>query len=59
MCKESDGELAGISLAAWQELKDDTVVVSVVCPYITLTDFEKNTIRKSPKDDGGQQDATG
>jgi len=51
--------LAGISLAARQELKDDAIVVSVVYPYITLTNFEKNTIRESPTDNGGQHDATG
>jgi short-subunit dehydrogenase len=51
--------LAGISLAARQELKDDAIVVSVVYPYITLTDFEKNTIRESPVEDSVQEDATG
>jgi len=51
--------LAGISLAARQEVKDDGIVVSVVYPYITLTDFEKNTIRESPKGDWEQEDATG
>ena len=51
--------IAGISLAARQELKNDAIVVSVVYPYITITDFGKNTIRESPADDGGQQDAPG
>ncbi|MCJ7794365.1 MAG: SDR family oxidoreductase [Methanoregulaceae archaeon] len=51
--------LSGISMAARQEVKDDGIVVSVVYPYITLTDFEKNTIRESPKDNGGQEGATG
>lgn len=37
--------LAHISLTAREELKDDNIVVSVVYPYITLTDFEKNTIK--------------
>jgi short-subunit dehydrogenase len=37
--------LAGISLTANEELKEDKIVVSVVYPYITLTDFEKNTIK--------------
>lgn len=37
--------LVGISLAAREELKGDNITVSVVYPYITLTDFEKNTIR--------------
>ncbi len=40
--------LAGISLAARQELEKDKIVVSVVYPYITLTDFERNTIRAIP-----------
>jgi short-subunit dehydrogenase len=51
--------LAGISMAARQELMDDGIVVSVVYPYITVTDFEKNTIRESPKDDWEQEDSTG
>ncbi len=37
--------LAQISLTARMELKKDNIVVSVVYPYITLTDFEKNTIK--------------
>ena len=45
--------LAGISMAARQELKDDAIVVSVVYPYITATDFEKNTIRESPQGQWG------
>jgi len=40
--------LAGISLAARQELQGDGIVVSVAFPYITLTNFEKNTIRAVP-----------
>jgi short-subunit dehydrogenase len=51
--------LAAVSLAARQELKDDAIVVSVMYPYITLTDFEKNTIRESPKVDWNQEEATG
>ena len=51
--------LAGISMAARQEVMDDGIVVSVVYPYITLTDFEKNTIRESPKDEGEPEGATG
>jgi len=39
--------LAIISLTAREELKDDHIVVSVVYPYITRTDFEKNTIKDS------------
>ncbi len=37
--------LAQISLTAREELKDDNIAVSVVYPYITLTNFEKNTIK--------------
>jgi short-subunit dehydrogenase len=37
--------LAGISLTAREELKKDNIVVSVVYPYVTLTNFEKNTIK--------------
>jgi short-subunit dehydrogenase len=37
--------LANISLTAREELKKDNIVVSVVYPYMTLTNFEKNTIK--------------
>jgi len=37
--------LANLSLTAREELKQDGIVVSVVYPYVTLTDFEKNTIK--------------
>jgi short-subunit dehydrogenase len=37
--------LASISLTAREELKPDGIVVSVAYPYMTLTDFEKNTIK--------------
>jgi len=37
--------LADISLTAREELKTDNIVVCVVYPYVTLTDFEKNTIK--------------
>ena len=40
--------LAAISLAARQELQNDGIVVGVVYPYITLTDFETRTIRAIP-----------
>ncbi len=40
--------LAAISLAARQELARDHIAVSVIYPYITATDFEKNTIRAIP-----------
>ena len=39
--------LANISLTAREELKDDNIAVSVVYPYITATDFERNTIKDS------------
>lgn len=38
--------IVGISLTAREELKDDKISVSVVYPYITETDFEKNTIKE-------------
>jgi short-subunit dehydrogenase len=37
--------LVGISLTAREELKNDKINVGVVYPYITLTDFEKNTLK--------------
>jgi short-subunit dehydrogenase len=37
--------LANVSLTAREELKKNSIVVSVVYPYVTLTDFEKNTIK--------------
>jgi short-subunit dehydrogenase len=40
--------LAVLSLTAREELKTDNIVVSVVYPYITLTNFERNTIREVP-----------
>jgi short-subunit dehydrogenase len=46
--------LANISLTAREELKKDNIVVSVVYPYITLTDFEKNTIKDAIPEGGGQ-----
>jgi short-subunit dehydrogenase len=49
--------LVGLSLTAREELRDDGIVVSVVYPYATLTDFEANTIKASeeeePEQDGG------
>ncbi len=48
--------LAHLSLTAREELKADHINVSVVYPYITLTDFEKNTIKEPALDyhDEGQ-----
>ncbi len=40
--------LAVVSLTAREELKPDNIAVSVVYPYITLTNFERNTIRDVP-----------
>ena len=40
--------LATLSLTAREELKNDNITVSVVYPYITLTNFERNTIRDIP-----------
>lgn len=48
--------LADISLTAREELKSDNIVVSVLYPYMTLTDFEKNTIKdtqETPGEEGG------
>jgi short-subunit dehydrogenase len=47
--------LAGFSLAARQELEKDKIMVSVVYPYITLTEFEKNTIRAIPVPEDEQE----
>ena len=46
--------LANISLTAREELKKDNIVVSVVYPYMTLTDFEKNTIKDAIPEVGEQ-----
>ena len=40
--------LAVLTLIAREELKNDNITVSVVYPYITLTNFERNTIRDVP-----------
>jgi short-subunit dehydrogenase len=51
--------LASISLTAREELKKDNISVMVVYPYMTLTDFEKNTIKDAdeyqaqPEEGGG------
>lgn len=37
--------LAHISLTAREELKKDNISVGVIYPYVTLTEFEKNTIK--------------
>ncbi len=51
--------IAAISLTAREELKQDGIQVSVVYPYITLTDFEQNTIKDYEEQeewDGEQED---
>ena len=49
--------LVGISLTANEEFKKDKIIVSVVYPYITLTDFEKNTLKaKNIKDFQWEED---
>ncbi len=47
--------LAGLSLTAREELKKDNIIVGVVYPYITLTNFGKNTIRE-PQDENRLQE---
>ncbi len=39
--------LAQLSLTAREELKKDNITVSVVYPYMTATDFEKNTLKNN------------
>jgi short-subunit dehydrogenase len=39
------GALNALTLTAREELKQDNIVVSVVYPYMTLTDFERTTIK--------------
>jgi short-subunit dehydrogenase len=46
--------LAHISLTAREEVKKDDIIVSVVYPYMTLTDFEKNTIKDFVPESGEQ-----
>jgi len=46
--------LADISLTAREELKKDNIIVSVMYPFMTLTDFEKNTIKDSVPDETEQ-----
>ncbi len=41
--------LAHLSLTAREELKGDNITVSVLYPYITDTDFDKNTIKSAPQ----------
>ncbi len=46
--------LASISLTAREELKKDNITVSVVYPYVTLTDFEKNTVKNDVPEWAGE-----
>jgi short-subunit dehydrogenase len=50
--------LADISLTAREELKKDNIIVSVVYPYMTLTDFEKNTIKDPSLNENNEQEDT-
>lgn len=50
--------LVGLSLTAREELRDDGIVVSIVYPYSTLTDFEANTI-KAGEEEEPEQDGDG
>jgi short-subunit dehydrogenase len=50
--------LAHISLTAREELRNDNIVISVVYPYMTLTDFEKNTIKDSSLVQAEEQQAS-
>ena len=43
--------LAKISLTAREELKKDNIHVSIVYPFMTLTDFEKNTIKDTEEEE--------
>ncbi len=51
--------LSHISLTAREELKADKIAVSVVYPYITITDFEKNTVRVSERNWENKEDEEG
>lgn len=48
--------LGKLSLTAREELKTDNIVVSVVYPYITATDFEKNTFREFVENSGNMEE---
>ena len=49
--------IALISLTAREELRGDNIVVSVVYPYITDTDFEKNTLKDGEFNWGDEGDS--
>jgi short-subunit dehydrogenase len=46
---------AVVSHIAREELKNDNITVGVAYPYITLTNFEKNTIRDVPVPEGEEE----
>jgi short-subunit dehydrogenase len=46
--------LTGLSLTAREELKGENISVSVVYPYATLTDFEKNCLRNDVPEQEGE-----
>lgn len=48
--------LSHISLTAREELKEDNISISVVYPYVTVTDFEKNTMKNSDDEQTGEED---
>jgi short-subunit dehydrogenase len=48
-----------ISLTAREELKNDNIVVSVIYPYITITNFEKNTISSNSNDENVDGEPSG
>lgn len=48
--------LNGLSLTAREELKKDHITVSVIYPYITATDFEKNTIKHNLDTAGSEEE---
>lgn len=51
--------LAQISLTAAEELKKDNIKVGVIYPYITLTDFEKNTIKEESRPEWQPENGSG
>ena len=48
--------LSHISLTAREELKEDKINVSVMYPYITTTDFEKNTIKTPSTEESSSEE---
>lgn len=48
--------LNGVSLTAREELAKDNIIVSVIYPYITKTNFEKNTIKENGEEEWSQDE---